>query len=116
MHLHATLYKHPKSHLKSAPPLPQPDIYVSACPPRPAVGLRRQQEKTIDPQPDHSLTLEEDERGLAEPETIPGPTPNPTFAPSEPAVAEPLVPRKRRHRRLMAPGSLLFQTPGSPSL
>jgi len=33
------------SEKKSAPPLPQPDIYTAACPPRLAVGLRRQQEK-----------------------------------------------------------------------
>jgi hypothetical protein len=65
------------SEKKSAPPLPPAQIYPSACPPRPsrraaepAVGLGRQQEKTIEPEPDPALA-QEDDSGLAEPETTP---------------------------------------------
>jgi hypothetical protein len=63
---------------KSASPLPDPDIYPAACPSRPsrpavepAVGLGRQQEKNIDPQPDPALAQEENEHSSAEPETTP---------------------------------------------
>jgi hypothetical protein len=57
---------------KPAPPPSQPDIYEAECPPRPAVGLRQQQGKTIDPQPRPVLVEEEDEAGLVEPEPAPG--------------------------------------------
>ncbi|MEA2543814.1 MAG: hypothetical protein QOH35_5180 [Acidobacteriaceae bacterium] len=70
---------------KSAPPLPQANIY-------PAAWLRRQQEKNIDSQPDPALAQEEDEPGLTEPETPlhsegNPPPPNPIFNPSESAFA-----------------------------
>jgi hypothetical protein len=75
---------------KSAPPLPHAEIY-------PAAWLREQQEKTIGPQPDPALAQEEDEPGLAEPETTPnsagdaspppGTPPRPIFDHSESAFA-----------------------------
>ncbi len=73
---------------KFAPPLPHPEIY-------PAVGLPGQPEKNLDPQPDPALAQEEDEPGLAGPETTPGwaqdapppPSPNAIFDPSESAIA-----------------------------
>jgi len=74
------------SEKKSAPPLPQANIY-------PAAWLRRQQEKNVDPQPDPALAQDEDEPGLIEPETPlhsvgnPPPPPNPIFNPSESAFA-----------------------------
>jgi hypothetical protein len=76
---------------QSDPPPSQPDIYPAACPPRPAVGLHRQQGETIAPQPGPALVEEEDEPNLAEPEPAPGSaedappppdTPSPTFDPS----------------------------------
>jgi hypothetical protein len=74
------------SEKKSAPPLPQVDIY-------PAAWRRRQQEKNVDSQPDPALAQDEDEPGLTEPETPlhsvgnPPPPPNPIFNPSESAFA-----------------------------
>jgi hypothetical protein len=68
---------------KSAPPLPHADIYPSACPPRPAVGLGRQQEKAIDPQPDPAFAQEEDEAAPAEPQTTPAAA---VYAPPPPAM------------------------------
>jgi hypothetical protein len=75
---------------KSAPPLPEVDIY-------PAAWLGRQQEKNIDPQPHPAVAQEEDEPGLTEPETPlhmagnppppPTPTLNPISNPSESAFA-----------------------------
>ena len=50
---------------KSAPTPSQPDIY-------PAAWLRKQQGKTIDPQPRPARVEEEDEAGLVEPEPAPG--------------------------------------------
>jgi hypothetical protein len=80
---------------KSAPPLPQADIYPAACPPRAsrtAVGLGQQQEKSINHQPDSALA-QEDEPGLAKPgltsnvaEQAPPPS-GPAFDPSESAIA-----------------------------
>ena len=70
---------------KSAPPLPQADIYPAACPPRPAVGRGRQQEENIDAQPDPALA--EEEPGLAQPETTPnsmGDAPPPPPMPPSP--------------------------------
>ena len=78
----------------SAPPPSRPEIYRAAW-------LDEQQRKTIDPPPAPALAQEEDEPGLAEPETTPapagdappppGPAPNPIFdpifAPSESAFA-----------------------------
>ena len=64
---------------KSAPAPSQPDIYE-------AEWLRQQQGKTIDPQPDPALVEEEDEAGLAEPESAPGlpeDPPTPTYEPIE---------------------------------
>ncbi|MGB8535548.1 MAG: hypothetical protein WCD57_03975, partial [Acidobacteriaceae bacterium] len=89
------------SEKKSTPPLPHAEIYPAACPTRPAVGLGRQQEKTIDPEPDPALAQEEDDSGLAEPETTPNsaqdappppgtppnPIPSPIFDRSESAFA-----------------------------
>jgi hypothetical protein len=70
---------------KSAPPLPQADIYR-------AEWLREQQAKTIDPQPDPALAQEGDDPGLTEPELTPVPEAphrpiGPAFNPSESAFA-----------------------------
>jgi hypothetical protein len=71
---------------KSAPPLPEVDIY-------PAAWLGHQQEKSIDPQPDPAVAQEEEEPCLTEPETPlhsagnPPPPPNPTPNHTESAFA-----------------------------
>jgi hypothetical protein len=61
---------------KSTPPPTQTDIYPAA------VGLRRQQEKNLDP----ALAQEQEEPGLAEPDTTPGSAedapPTPAMPPS----------------------------------
>jgi hypothetical protein len=71
---------------KQSPPAPTPQIYASACPPRPAVGLRRQQEGTnIDPHPNPTLSQEE-----AQQEDSPAvPKPVPSSAGETPADASP---------------------------
>jgi hypothetical protein len=71
---------------KSTPPPTQADIYPAASAPRPAVGLSRQQEKNLDPQPDPAHAQEQEEPGLVEPETTPGSAedapPTPAMPPS----------------------------------
>jgi len=74
------------SEKKSAPPLPQVDIY-------PAVGLRRQQENNLDPEPDPALAQEQEEPGLAEPDTTPGSAedaPPPPAMPPSPIPSSPI--------------------------
>jgi hypothetical protein len=90
---------------KSAPPLPQADIY-------PAAWLRRQQE-AVDPQPNPALAQEEDELGPAEPEPTPAaavdapPPPamplGPAFDPSESAFASFFHPSETTLRAHQAP-------------
>jgi hypothetical protein len=71
---------------KSTPTPSEPDIY-------PAAWLRKQQGKTIDPDPGPALVDDEDETNLAEPEPAPGsaadapPPPGPILDPSESAFA-----------------------------
>jgi hypothetical protein len=73
------------SEKKSAPPLPQADIYR-------AKWLREQQEKTIDPKQDPALAQEEHDPGLTEPAPTPAPAApprrvGPAFNPNESAFA-----------------------------
>jgi hypothetical protein len=87
---------------KSAPPLPEVDIY-------PAAWLNRQQEKNLDPQPDPAQ--EENKPGLTEPEPLSTPPKthlrpppqSPTLSSIPPSLPSPvaLAPRKRPQRRLM---------------
>jgi hypothetical protein len=70
------------SEKKSAPPLPQAEIYRAGW-------LDRQQEKNIDPQPDPALAQQEDEPALTESEPTPGPA---DYAPPPPPPAMPLGP------------------------
>ena len=82
---------------KSTPPPSQPDIYE-------AEWLRRQREKTIDPQPGPAL-VDEDEANLTEPEPAPasaedapapGITPSPNgFSSAEPTPSAPSAPDTR---------------------
>jgi hypothetical protein len=64
---------------KSTPQPAQADIY-------PAARLRRQQEQNLDPEPDPALAQEQEEPGLAEPDTTPGSAedaaPTPAMPPS----------------------------------
>jgi hypothetical protein len=64
---------------KSTPQPAQADIY-------PAAWLRRQQEQNLDPEPDPALVQEQEEPGLAEPDTTPGSAedaaPTPAMPPS----------------------------------
>jgi hypothetical protein len=81
---------------KTAPAPVTAQIYTAACPPRPAVGLERQQGKTLDPQP-AELTQEGDEPARPgvpwKPEPTPGPAgdapppPESFFNPSESTFA-----------------------------
>jgi hypothetical protein len=76
---------------KSTSPLPEPDIYE-------AEWLRRQQEKTIEPQPDPALSREQDDPGLTDPEptsenplasaAAAPPAIGPAFNPGEPVFAD----------------------------
>jgi hypothetical protein len=64
---------------KSTPQPTQANIY-------PAAWLRRQQEQNLDPEPDPALVQEQEEPGLAEPDTTPGSAedaaPTPAMPPS----------------------------------
>jgi hypothetical protein len=101
------------SEKKSAPPLPQVDIY-------PAAWLPRQQEKNVDPQPDPHLR--ETKTSLASPSPKPLSTRwethlrPPTLSSIPASLPSPaaLAPRKRPQRRLMLRRSC--QTPEPPSL
>ena len=75
---------------KSAPPLPQADIY-------PAAWLGRQQEKAGDPQPDPALAQEEDELRPAEPQPTPA-----AAADAPPPPAMPLGPAYDRSESAFA--------------
>jgi hypothetical protein len=75
---------------KSAPPLPQADIYAAAW-------LREQQGKTIDPQPDPVPAPEQDDHGPAEPEPTPAAA---SDAPPPPAM--PLGPAHDRSESVFA--------------
>jgi hypothetical protein len=93
------------SRKQSAPPPAHPEFYASACPPRPAVGRRPQQDTTIDPQPTPAQQEDqaEDSPAAPEPKHAPAsvaeapPNPRPSqstfanrFTPSE--APEPYVP------------------------
>ena len=73
-----------RSSENSVPPPTQPDIYA---------GLRDQQGKTTDPQPDPAIVEDEDDPGMAAPEPTPAsaadapPSPGTTFGPSDLAFA-----------------------------
>src|SRR5882757_5407157 len=77
---------------KSTPPPTQADIYPAACPPRPAVGLSRQQEKTTGPEPDPAPAQEQEEPGLAEPDPTPGSAEDTPPAPAMPPSPIPAGP------------------------
>jgi hypothetical protein len=75
---------------KSAPPLPQADIYASAW-------RRNQQEKTIDPQPDPVPAPEQEDRGPAEHKPAPA-----AVADVPPPPARPLGPAYDRSESMFA--------------
>jgi hypothetical protein len=105
---------------KSAPPPVHPQIDTTAWQPRPAVGLREQQDKTTDPQPALILSVTRMSpafpiprrarrqtrlRTLALPPALLLTPANPPF------TSTPFAPRKRPHRRLIS--AFPLQTTGS---
>jgi hypothetical protein len=92
---------------KSTLPLPKADIY-------PAVGLREQQGKTTDPEPDPVLAPEQDDLGPAEPEPTPAPA-----ADVPPPPAMPLGPAYDRRESVFAnlfhPSETTSSAPQAPA-
>jgi hypothetical protein len=86
---------------KSAPPLPQADIYQ-------AEWLREQQGKTIDPQPDPAVAQEEDDLGPSRHE----PTPT-AVSDAPPRPATPLGPAYDRSGSVFA--NLFHPSESTPS-